>query len=50
MGIASSYDAVSIASDHACLDCQAIITHAALGVDTRNAIPTEQNSHKMIKA
>jgi UDP-N-acetyl-D-glucosamine dehydrogenase len=45
-----SYDLVLIATDHSCIDYAAIAAHAALIVDTRNAINSQNHHHKIIKA
>lgn len=46
----AAYGLVIIATDHSCLDYHSIVTHAPLIVDTRNAIPGRDYSHKVIKA
>jgi UDP-N-acetyl-D-glucosamine dehydrogenase len=46
----ASYDLVVIATDHACLDYDSILTHGKLILDTRHAIARENHHHKLIRA
>ena len=46
----ASYDLVLIATDHSCLDYEAILTHAQLVLDTRNAIDSSKPHPNVIRA
>jgi UDP-N-acetyl-D-glucosamine dehydrogenase len=46
----AAYDLVVIATDHSCLDYEAILTQANLVLDTRHAIAGENHHHKLIRA
>jgi UDP-N-acetyl-D-glucosamine dehydrogenase len=45
----AAFDVLLIATDHSCIDYQAILTHGALVVDTRNAVSAAGNPPNLVR-